>query len=58
MEVKNSNGVMTVKTFKKMCMKANTSKSNEIHDYFIKLEEIIYELIDEETSELRHDLKI
>ena len=49
---------MTVKTFKKMCMKANTSKSNEIHDYFIKLEEIIYELIDEETSELRHDLKI
>ena len=50
--------LMTVKTFKKVCMKANTSKSNDIHDYFIKLEEILHELLDEESSELRSQLDI
>jgi phage anti-repressor protein len=32
--------LMTVNTFKKLCLKSNTKKADEIHDYFIKLEEI------------------
>ena len=49
--------LMTVKTFKKMCMKANTSKSNDIHEYYIKLEETLHEVIDEESSGLRKELQ-
>lgn len=45
--------LMTVKTFKKLCMKANTKKSNDIHEYYIKLEETLHEVIDEESNELR-----
>jgi phage anti-repressor protein len=29
---------MTIRTFKKFCMKARTDKADEIHDYYIKLE--------------------
>jgi hypothetical protein len=32
--------LMTVNTFKKFCLKANTKKADEIHDYYIKLEEL------------------
>ncbi len=49
--------MMTIKTFKKLCLKANTSKANEIHEYYIKLEEILHELIDEESNELRLQLE-
>ena len=48
--------LMTLNTFKKFCMKANTKKSSQIHDYMIKLEEILFEVIDEESSELRQQL--
>ena len=49
--------LMTNKTFKKLCMKANTSKSDEIHDYFIKLEETLHDLVEEESNELRRQLE-
>ena len=29
--------MLNIKTFKKMCLKANTSKANDIHEYYIKL---------------------
>ena len=45
--------MMNIKTFKKMCLKANTSKANDIHEYYIKLEETLHEVIDEESNELR-----
>jgi hypothetical protein len=45
--------LMTIKTFKKLCLKANTKKSNEIHDYYLNLEEIVQESIDENNNELR-----
>ena len=61
---KNSNGgrpkekfMMNIKTFKKMCLKANTEKANEIHEYYIKLEETLHEVIDEESNELRKQLE-
>jgi len=48
--------VMTINTFKKLCLKSNTKKADEIHDYFIKLEEIYHEVIDEESNELRNQM--
>jgi hypothetical protein len=64
LQVKNPKGgrpsekiMLNIKTFKKMCLKANTSKANEIHDYYIKLEETLHELIDEESNELRLQLQ-
>ena len=50
--------MLNIKTFKKMCLKANTSKANEIHEYYLKLEETLHEVIDEESSELRQQLQL
>jgi hypothetical protein len=49
--------LLTVKTFKKFCMKAETKKADEIHDYYIKLEELLQETINEESDELRNQLE-
>jgi len=43
--------MLNVNTFKKFCLKANTKKADEIHDYYIKLEELLHETIEEETNE-------
>lgn len=48
--------LLTVNTFKKFCLKANTKKADEIHDYYIKLEELLQETINEETRELKEQL--
>ena len=48
--------MLNITTFKKLCMKAGTKRADEIHDYFIKMEEIFYEIIEEETSELKTQL--
>ena len=53
----NEKITMTVKTFKKLCMKASTKKADEIHDYFIRLEEILQETIAEESTELQKQLE-
>jgi hypothetical protein len=50
--------LMTVNTFKKFCLKANTKKSDEIHDYYIHLEELLQETINKQTNELRDQLQI
>jgi hypothetical protein len=42
---------MTINTFKKLCLKSNTKKADEIHEYCIKLEEIMVELMIEESNE-------
>jgi hypothetical protein len=44
--------MLNIKTFKLFCIKAGTKKANEIHDYFIKLEDILHEVLKEEKSEL------
>ena len=49
---------MTIRTFKKFCMKAKTKKADEIHDYYLKMEELLQETIEEETEELRNQLQI
>jgi hypothetical protein len=50
--------LLTINTFKKFCLKAGTKKADEIHDYYIKLEEILHELVNEETDELRNQLTL
>jgi hypothetical protein len=44
---------LTVNAFKKFCMKAGTKKSDQIHDYYIKLEELLQETLKEQTNELQ-----
>jgi hypothetical protein len=48
---------LTVSAFKKFCLKAGTKKADEIHEYYIKLEELLHETMNEESSELREQLK-
>jgi len=48
---------LTVKCFKSLCLKAQTKKAAEIHEYYIKLEETLHEIVEEETDELRLQLE-
>ncbi len=50
--------MLNIKTFKKLCLKANTDKADQIHEYFIKLEEVLQEIINEESDELKQQLTI
>jgi hypothetical protein len=49
--------MLNIKTFKLFCIKAGTKKANEIHEYFIKLEDILHEVTDEDNNELRLQLE-
>jgi len=49
--------MLTVKTFKTLCLKAGTKKADEIHDYYLKMEEIIQEVINEESNEMKLQLE-
>ena len=49
--------MLNIKTFKLFCIKAGTQKANELHEYFIKLEEILHEVIQEESDELKKQLE-
>lgn len=49
--------MMTIKTFKSLCLKAGTKKADQIHDYYIKMEEILHEIIGEECAELKLQLE-
>ena len=49
--------MLNIKCFKSLCMKARTKKADEIHDYYMKLEKVLQETIEEETDELRLQLE-
>jgi len=49
--------MMTVSAFKSLCLKADTKKADEIHNYYMKLEETLQDLIQEETTELKNQLQ-
>jgi len=49
--------MLNVSTFKKFCLKAGTKKADSIHDYYIKLEETLHEVVQEESSELKTQLE-
>jgi hypothetical protein len=48
--------LLNIKTFKLFCLKAGTKKADEIHEYFIKLEEMLQDVIQQESNELKQQL--
>jgi phage anti-repressor protein len=48
--------MLNIDTFKKFCLKACTKKADEIHEYFIKLENMMFEITIEESEELKKQL--
>ena len=49
--------MLNIETFKKFCLKAGTKKADEIHDYYIKLEETLHEVVHDESTELKLQLE-
>jgi hypothetical protein len=49
--------LMNIRTFKLFCLKAGTKKAEQIHEYYIKLEETLQEVIQEESDELKLQLE-
>jgi len=49
--------LLNIKTFKLLCIKAETKKANEIHEYYIKLEEVLQDIFYEESNELKLQLE-
>jgi phage anti-repressor protein len=47
---------LNINTFKKLCLKAGTKKADEIHDYYMKIEWLVQQTINEETNELKLQL--
>ncbi len=49
--------MLTINTFKKLCLKTDTKKSDEIQNFYLKIEEIIFETIIEQNEEFSNELK-
>ena len=49
--------LFTIKCFKSLCLKAQTNKASEIHEYYMKMEEVLHQIVEEETDELRLQLE-
>jgi hypothetical protein len=49
--------MLNIKTFKLLCLKAGTKKAGQIHEYYLKLEETLQEVIEEESNELKLQLE-
>jgi phage anti-repressor protein len=49
--------LLTIKCFKSLCLKSQTKKASEIHEYYMKLEETLHEIVEEETNELKVQLE-
>jgi hypothetical protein len=49
--------LLNIKTFKLFCLKSGTKKADDIHNYFIKLEEMLHQTIHEESQELKLQLE-
>jgi hypothetical protein len=48
--------MLNITTFKLFCLLSDTKKSKEIHYYFIKLEDLLHEVLEEEAKELKQQL--
>jgi len=49
--------LLTIRCFKSLCLKAQTKKAGEIHEYYMKMEEVLHQIVEEETDELRLQLE-
>lgn len=48
--------MLTIRCFKSLCLKAQTKKASDIHEYYLKLEDVIHEILEDETKELKEKL--
>ena len=48
--------MLTINAFKKYCLKSDTKKADSVHNYYIKLEELLQETINDESNELQKQL--
>ena len=48
--------LLNVMTFKLMCLKAGTKKADEIHEYFVKLEDMVHRIVEEEAEDFKQQL--
>ena len=48
---------LTIRCFKLLCLKAQPKTAGEIHEYYMKLEEIIHMTVDHQTTQLRAQLE-
>ena len=48
--------MLSIKCFKSLCLKAQTKKAGEIHEYYMKLEELLHEVMEEEAVEFKKQL--
>ena len=49
--------ILTIKCFKSLCLKAQTKKAGEIHEYYMKMEDVLHQIVEEETDELKLQLE-
>ena len=49
--------MLNIRTFKLFCLKAGTKKAEQIHEYYINMEETLQEVIEEESNELKLQLE-
>ena len=49
--------LLTIKCFKSLCLKSQTKKASEIHEYYMKMEDVLHQIVEEETDELRLQLE-
>ena len=49
---------MNIRTFKQFCLKANTKKADMIHNYYLRLEEMLFEALEEEAIDLKNMMTI
>jgi phage anti-repressor protein len=49
--------MLTINAFKRFCLKSGTKKADQIHNYYINLEETLHEIVNEESNELKIQLE-
>ena len=49
--------MLNIKCFKSLCLKSQTKKASQIHEYYMKMEEVLQETLEEETDELKLQLE-
>jgi len=48
--------LLNINSFKRFCLKANSKKSDEIHKYYVKLENILHKTLQEESEEFKNQV--
>jgi hypothetical protein len=49
--------MLTINAFKRLCLKAGTKKADEIHEYYIKMEKVLQDILFEECNALTEQVK-